>query len=87
MGTMTRLQDATSAKTLQSRIMVNIGYLGYINIGMSLIKQKKIPSFYETLSLFQTLAITRQPACGKDVRRQLMWYNLNMQVGHKSLVN
>ena len=54
---------------------------------MSLIRQKKIPSFYEMLSLFQTLSITRQPACGKDVRRQLMWYNLDIQVGHKSLVN
>ena len=87
MGRMTRLQDATFAKTLQSRIMVNIGDSGQMNINMSLIKQKKIPPFYETLSLFQTLPITRQPACGKDVRRQLMWYNLDMQVGHKSLVN
>ena len=39
------------------------------------------------LSLFQTLPINRQPACEKDVRRQLMWYNLHIQVGHKSLVS
>lgn len=38
-------------------------------------------------SLFQALPISRQPACGKDVRRQLMWYNLDIQVGYKSLVN
>ena len=52
------------------------------------IKRRQIPHFYEEMLIsFKALPLKRQPTCGKEVRRQLIWHNLDIQVGHKSLTN
>ena len=87
-GRIARQQEATFVKTLQNRLQATICDILHINIDMTWIKSRLIPGFYEEMvTCFKALQLTRQPACGKEVRRQLMWHNLAVQVDRKTLTS
>ena len=76
-GRILRLQNATFVKALQNRIQANMCDIVHINIDMMWTKSRRIPYFYEEMfALYRALPISRSPACGREVRRQMIWHNL-----------